>query len=523
MTIPVSATTYDQVRYPTFSFPQTHPDSLATMAILHGMQPAPVTHCRVLELGCGTGWNLIPVAYQLPESTFIGIDLSESAIAYGQQQVEQLGLKNIELRYQNIMDVAASDGQFDYIIAHGVYSWVPPFVREKILAIFKENLAPDGVAYVSYNCYPGSHLRNIARDLMLFHVSGVSDPVERVQQSRAVMKFLVDANVEYETYRRVLKDQFERVMKMSDEVLFHDDLEEGSTPFYFHEVAGEAKKRGLQYLSETDYAHADLREWPQSVADTLKNIPDTEVVAREQYLDFVRCRTFRQTLLCHEHIKLERNFEPQTLEQFYLATPAVPVTGQIDPTTREVVEFKREKKTSMSTDHPLIKAAIIYLREKWPQDISFNTLLDESLAQLGKESYLAQESYADAAKRLSGVLFQAYAAGFLDMRLSPTQCTGDITVRPVASAIVRQQIQNGPMVTNLRHSTVKIEDQVTRRFLPLLDGTRDHDQLFVALNELIKTINAGTSATTEVSREVMEENLQHLVGLALFIDKRDLQ
>jgi hypothetical protein len=83
--------------------------------------------------------------------------------------VASLGLTNIELIHCDILDFDPSSGQFDYIIAHGVYSLVPHVVREKIMAIFKAHLAPHGVAYVSYNSHPFSHTRNLARDMMLFH------------------------------------------------------------------------------------------------------------------------------------------------------------------------------------------------------------------------------------------------------------------------------------------------------------------------------------------------------------------
>ena len=69
-------TPYDAVPYESKSFPQTHPDRLATLGRLFGMNPAPVTHSRVLELGCAGGGNLIPMAFHLPENDFLGIDLS---------------------------------------------------------------------------------------------------------------------------------------------------------------------------------------------------------------------------------------------------------------------------------------------------------------------------------------------------------------------------------------------------------------------------------------------------------------
>ena len=125
-------TIYNEVLYPSAVYAQTHPDRLAMMATLYGMTPAPVEKCRVLELGCGDGWNLITMAYGLPGSEFFGIDLAGKPIARGNELIAKLGLRNLSLREMDVAD-AADLGEFDYIIAHGLYSWVPQHVRERSL------------------------------------------------------------------------------------------------------------------------------------------------------------------------------------------------------------------------------------------------------------------------------------------------------------------------------------------------------------------------------------------------------
>ena len=162
-------TSYDAVPYESNFIPQTHPERLAMVATMFGWRSAPANHCRVLELGCASGGNLLPMAEQLPESSFLGIDLSSVQIARGQELLTKSGLKNVELRQLSILAVGPDLGTFDYIICHGVYSWVPEIVREKILAICKENLNPEGIAYVSYNTLPGWHLRQHPRHALLPH------------------------------------------------------------------------------------------------------------------------------------------------------------------------------------------------------------------------------------------------------------------------------------------------------------------------------------------------------------------
>ncbi len=157
---------YDEIRYPTYPHPQTHPDRLATLARLFGMSPAPVERCRVLELGAGDGGNLIPMAFLLPQSRFVGIDLAGETVARGCELAAGLELGNIRLLHLDLMEIPEDFGEFDYIIVHGLYSWVPEPVRNRILELARRHLAPHGVAFVSYNAYPGAHLRDMFRDIV---------------------------------------------------------------------------------------------------------------------------------------------------------------------------------------------------------------------------------------------------------------------------------------------------------------------------------------------------------------------
>src|SRR5260370_36089437 len=164
------ATSYDELPYDDKPIRATHPDNLAAIATLYGMTPPPLDRCRVLELGCAAGHNLIAMAISLPEARFTGIDLSPRQIADGQATVAALGLPNVKLQALSVLDMDDAFGQFDYIIAHGIYSWVPAAVQDKVLSVCARNLATDGVAYGSYNTYPGWHQRGMVREMMNYHV-----------------------------------------------------------------------------------------------------------------------------------------------------------------------------------------------------------------------------------------------------------------------------------------------------------------------------------------------------------------
>ena len=255
---------YNEVLYPSAVFPQTHPDRLAVMATLFGMSPAPVERCRVLELGCGDGWNLITMAHGLPGSEFTGIDLAAKPIARGTALAAELGLRNLSLREMDVAD-AADLGEFDYIIAHGLYSWVPQHVREKVMALCGRSLAADGVAYLSYNAYPGNHARDLVRGMMRYHTADFADPQQKIAQARGLVKFLSDSRAPRGLYHEVLAHQLERLAKYSDSAFFHDDLSSINQPFYFHEFMAGAAANGLQFLAEADMEDNREEQYPPQV------------------------------------------------------------------------------------------------------------------------------------------------------------------------------------------------------------------------------------------------------------------
>src|SRR5262249_6262531 len=226
-----------------------------------------------------------------------------------------------------IMDVDHNTGQFDYIICHGVYSWVPAEVRDKILAICSQNLAPNGIAYVSYNTYPGWHIRGMIREMMAYHVRQFSDPKERVQQARAFVEFLTQAVGDPQTiYGGLLQIEADSLRKSSDTYIFHEHLEEVNRPVYFHEFAQSAAAHGLQYLAEAK-PHLLSQSLSVEAAKTLERIAG-DLIAGEQYLDFVRNQTFRRTLLCHREVSLKRPPDPAQVQRLH-------ATGLAQPSNRQ--------------------------------------------------------------------------------------------------------------------------------------------------------------------------------------------
>ncbi|HWT53057.1 MAG TPA: class I SAM-dependent methyltransferase, partial [Caulobacter sp.] len=233
-------TPYDEVAYPSRPFQQTHPARMALPAALLGLPFAPAATARVLEIGCGEGGNIIPLALSYPEASVVGFDLAETAIAKGRRLVETLDLRNIDLR---TLDIAQADpatlGRFDYIIVHGVYSWVPEPVRQATLRLIRDCLTPDGLAFVSYNALPGCHVRLVLREMVLQHLRGVEGVEARLAAARAFLAFFVANAPDDDPTIVAIKAHARSMLDRDPHVLFHDELGSVFQPFYFHEfVAG---------------------------------------------------------------------------------------------------------------------------------------------------------------------------------------------------------------------------------------------------------------------------------------------
>ncbi len=476
---------YDEAPYPLLSHSATHPDRAATIATLLGMEPAPVESCRVLELGCAGGGNLIPMAYSLPGSEFVGVDLSPRQITRAREMLAALNLPNVRLENLDLLDITGSLGRFDYIIAHGLYSWVAPAVRDKLLDICHRLLKPNGVAYISYNTYPGWHLLGTVRQMLLYHTRHLADPRARVAEARTFLDFLARSITTGDNAHSTLLHAYvgyvnERSLSKEDEALLHDELSEINDPVYFYQFAEHAAGHGLQYLGDVNFSTMLATNFPAEVTQTLRRLAKNTIEI-EQYLDYLRNRVFRQSLLCRQEINLSARLSPERLARFYFASSARPESSRPDLAAISVEKFQAANGAALSIDHPVTKAALLYLARIWPRCVSFETLLAEAQALLPPTalSNPAADAQLLGANLLKGythnerlVEFHAYCPAF----------TTQIGDRPVASPVARYQAARGHEVTNLRHERVALDGTI-RALLPHLDGHHDHATLATLLAE----------------------------------------
>lgn len=458
---PSEAARYDLHPYGPDAYPRTHPGHLQAVSSLFGLDPALADQARVLELGCAVGGNLIPVAAQLPASTFVGVELSEVQVQRARQRARALGLDNCRFLLGSFAEVEL-EGPFDYIVAHGLYSWVSPEVRQELLSLCARLLAPHGVAYMSFNAFPGWRMRLALRDLLVRHVSHL--PLEaQLPRARELLEFLAQDQQGQDTpWAR----QLQLSARMHDLTLVHDFLSPWCEPFYLRDFAAHLAPHGLRYLCEAEPSEHWMAGHPPEAWDFVARWGGDRL-GREEALDFLRGNPFRRALVCRaEHAEVEPT--PPDLSRFWLSADLSRDPGQ------EGLYQGRE--VSLRTQHPRTRAVLDALvDEQW---LHFDQLLERAEAQAGPGSQQDRE-------QLILDLWSWFTAGELRPHLHPRPWGLEVPERPRVPAWIRDGMERGPALRPTLHE-VPLEP-LSRHLVLLADGTRDRVGLVKGLLELART------------------------------------
>ena len=299
----VQQTIYSELGYKSMPFPYTTPATLEAYAALVGVSaPNPKT-ARVLELGATYGGNIISQALFNPDATFVGIELSQEQVEKGNEVIANAGLTNVSLIQSDIASIGSEIGTFDYIIAHGVYSWVDDGVKDALLRLIDEHLAEDGIAYISYNTYPGWHTMDEVRQLMMFSNRDKTqfNHKEKVLHGKTIGSIVGSQILKYDNLKErnsKFLGALRSVMQKDEYYVGHDHLEPNNDPVYFYQFNDHLEAHNLAYLCDADLTLSMVRSFDADIADTLDKLALNDHVAQEQYLDFMLDTTFRKSIIC---------------------------------------------------------------------------------------------------------------------------------------------------------------------------------------------------------------------------------
>jgi methyltransferase-like protein/ubiquinone/menaquinone biosynthesis C-methylase UbiE len=475
--------TYDEVPYESHAYPQTHPRQMATVARIFGLNPPAPAKARILEIGCAAGGNLIPIAAAAPDCHCAGIDFSSGQIEDGRAFLSSTGLKNVRLEHMSIADVTPYFGKFDYIICHGVFSWVPYEVQEHILRVCSENLTPRGLAYISYNTLPGWGAVRSIRDMMVYHTSQFSDPAKKVQEAINMLLFVSNGLPENDNWRRTIEQEIKTLETSGNSwYLYHEHLDNENNPIYFHELMSRANAHELRYVGESSgLPLMFVNNLAPSIANKLAQI--TDMIRQQQYMDFVRNRRFRMTVLAHADQPVNYRVPPERIFDFHLTSILAPDFDPKEQNWSSDIERTFGNKAVITRDS-LSALPLTLLYENGDHPISAKALIQETAKKLGiNDLQKLRTLWGDLAVKL--VFF-----GHLILHDGPYGDLATVSEKPVVWALARVQAEQNRPVTTLRHKTIKF-DEAMRLLIPLLDGSKRPSELVDTFIDKLVAVGAN--------------------------------
>jgi methyltransferase-like protein len=430
------------------------------------------------------------MAVDLPEAQFVGIDLSETAIARATDLAKQAGVENVTFRHIDVAELIGRPGECDFVIAQAVFSWVSREVQDKILDLCERVLAPTGIAYLSYNTYPGWHVREMVAEMMRFHSTGTEDPELAVTEGLGLVQAVGRTLGVDNPYAKAILVEMERVARRNKVVTFHDDLNPDMKPILFADFIKRARTRGLEFMAEADYTTMVYDDLPSEARSALDEVHD-DAVRREQYLDFFKLRKIRETLLCRADLTILPEASSGAFDVLHFGVPLCPVTppNYLDESP---TQFTGENNMSVTVAQPFVKAALVALCEAWPGRLCFEEILQRAQAKLPLPDPAANIM-------LSELLMKMYGAGVMEIDTRAWCYPTTVTERPSVSRFARLQAREGARITSLRHQAIDLEDEQARRLIVLLDGTRDRAALVREFGEDAETIEALLTKLSSLS------------------------
>ena len=437
-------TAYDRVKYPSALYRTTHPEHLAALARLHGLAAADPRHARTLEIAGGDGLNVLAMGAALPDARFVSIDLATVPVARGRALAAAAGMTNVRIEAADIIEAAESfAGEFDYVVAHGLYAWVPPAVQEATLRLIDRVLAPEGVSFISYNALPGCHLRMAVREMLAYELDGMAQGADRMRQARAILQDFARARQGDGPSETALRDTARLMLDKNPDSLFHDELGECYYPKALHQMAAEAAQHNLAYLTESQ-AGGLFHGLPG------EDIDDGAVVRRAQTADFRDVCFFHQSLFVRPGRNPRRVADPALVGTLLAGTAS---------------GLRRASDTLFTVGKGEFEVG----------DARLASFLEETIRAVPARLPLAW--VAEAPEYCEPIL-QLVNRGILELHSLPFPGTLQPGEHPRAHALLHALIAEGETrLFSLDHRLMDIPEEGPRRFLSLLDGTRDRAAL----------------------------------------------
>lgn len=465
---------YDIVPYQSEIIPNSSPQHLAICSLYHHGPRPKSQEFKVLELGCGNGANLIPMAFYQPSCTFVGIDNSAKHLQRARDTATQLGLKNISFELQDVEYMSAHDNDcYDYILAHGLFSWVSKKAQESILRFCSNALTPTGLAYICFNAMPGWGIRGLIRDLLLKTPHITNAPIET--QAQLGMTFLKQIREDFHSqeypFGALLCSELDFILNNKPFYLQHEYLTQYNHAFWLKDFTSLATRFNLDYVADAQFCK-DEGQVPASLVQVLNKRP-LERIEKEERIDLYCFRSLHAAIICKSDAPKTHLSHVDLLSECFVATSLSAQNNPFELQQGSVELFDGSNQKEFGTDQSITKAALLHLGTNWPCGLRLDSLFREAETVLQQHGH---EIAADAKDTLYQEILQLYQMGQVHLRVHKTITTANpptesIDAHPLAQLEISSSVFSTPYHLPLPLTKEFVE------ILKKLNGTQCIDSL----------------------------------------------
>jgi SAM-dependent methyltransferase len=469
-----TAAQYDSLPYPSLPVTCCHPSSLAAALSLFDVVPPRVLDGDILELGCASGGNIIPLAAQFPKARFVGVDISETHVKAAQKRIADLGLTNIEIRQADLGNVDFANRTFDFILCHGVFSWVPKPVQDAIFAICNRHLSPEGLAVISFNVLPGWHLRRVIRDICMMHAGVGGTPAERALRARQGILEIAKVSRSNDLYSTLLRSEAQRLAQMPLGYIMGEFLAETNLPCHFSEFYARARHAGLGYVCDAEMAASIPDNIAPAMADAIKALARGNPGALQQHIDLYTGRPFRRAVLVREGRQPQGipELNAERLRDLHVAAELSPDRR---PEAKENPAYLDGRGRKVTPADARANKLLAKLAAAFPSTLTFSELMrDEPASPEGEQAVL---------KTLISLIGRGQASAFTKaLRVGRGE-----TPQPLAWPVARLDAATPqPWISSQHHRAVR-KIPALAVLLPMMDGSRSRADLQALLQAAIES------------------------------------
>lgn len=490
----------------------SHPDHLAIAAAAHARSPAFPATASVLELACGDGANIVPMAFHRPDARFVGVETSPGLAAAARRSAELLGVRNTEFVTGGLDVLESRRERYDYVIVHDVLSSLSPAEAARTLDLCAASLSPEGVMYLDYAAEAGWLLRSRLRDLIRRHVGPIPTVAERLQATRQLLAALEYDGVEEKLpHSFIAKLEVRVALSLSDRLLGKLVLAPYARSFRRSEISALLRAHGLDDVddgwdpSPERLVEANLKARLGALVPNQAEAQDlAELMTGPQFRAVVACAAATST---RQAVSLVTLLDQGTF------------TSSLQTRLKDVllddgieVAFVSGAGQMVRSKEPVGKAILTVLANASPAGAQLSHVLREAAAMLRERLPGHRELSADDLARQARELVALHAMGAISWSSREARVAASPPERPSVFAVNIWQARRGYLLTDPKHRTVVV-DEFTRQLVKLLDGTRDEAALIEAMLSKVAqgalVVGAGAKGGKAEAPETLVPRIVH--------------